>query len=143
MKPQEKQVLDAIYQNAAMGLDATSTILPKADHPELRKELCKQLTYYQDTKDAVRKQMESCHVSPHEQGEMAKFFSNTSIQLHCLGCISSGEIAEFMLKGTNTGVIQLTQVQHNNPDISEKLQHQGQEMIRHEEAYMKRLKPYL
>ena len=140
---QERHVLDAIYQNAAMGLDATSTILRKANHPKLRAELCKQLTYYQDTKDQIRSQLASLHAQPLEKGELAKLCANASIQLHCLDGASSSEIAALMCKGTNTGVVQLTQVLHQNPDISESLKRQSRAIIRHEEAYMQRLKPYL
>ena len=50
MTSQEQHVLDEFYKNAVMGADATSTILPKADHPDLRQELCKQLEFYQSRK---------------------------------------------------------------------------------------------
>ena len=50
MTSQEQHVLDEFYKNAVMGADATSTILPKADHPDLRQELCKQLEFYQSSK---------------------------------------------------------------------------------------------
>ncbi len=143
MSPQEQHVLDAFYQNAAMGADATSAILPKADHPALRQELCKQLEFYQSRKDEIRSQMQQAHMQPASQNEMAKFWAKTSIQLHCLGGAPSGEIAKLMLKGTNTGVIQLTEVLHSNPDISERLMRQGKSFVRHEEAYMERLKAYL
>jgi len=143
MSPQEHHVLDEFYKNAVMGADATSTILPKADHPALRQELCKQLEFYQTQKDTLRSQMQKSHVQPAEQNDTAKFWANASIQMHCLGGASSNEIAKLMLKGTNTGVIQLTQVLHGNPGISDQLKRQGKAFVRHEEAYMERLKAYL
>lgn len=143
MVQQEKHVLDAFYKNAAVGLDATCSILDKAEQPELREELCKQLRYYQNQKDSIRRQMQDNCIQPQEQGEMAKFCSNLSIRMHCAGGASSGEIAKLMLKGTNMGIIQLTEVLHHSPQISDKLKHQGKEIVRHEEAYMERLKAYL
>jgi len=124
-------------------LQKCRTILPKADHPALRQELCKQLEFYQTQKDTLRSQMQKSHVQPAEQNDMAKFWANASIQMHCLGGASSNEIAKLMLKGTNTGVIQLTQVLHGNPGISDQLKRQGKAFVRHEEAYMERLKAYL
>ena len=124
MTSQEQHVLDEFYKNAVMGADATSTILPKADHPDLRQELCKQLEFYQSRKEEIRSQMPQA-------------------QLHCLGGASANEIAKLMLKGTNTGVVQLTEVLHNSPDISDQLKRQGKAFVRHEEAYMERLKAYL
>lgn len=66
MTSQEQHVLDEFYKNAVMGADATSTILPKADHPDLRQELCKQLDFYQSRKEEIRSQMQpgSCAASP-------------------------------------------------------------------------------
>ena len=110
MTSQEQHVLDEFYKNAVMGADATSTILPKADHPDLRQELCKQLEFYQSRKEEIRSQMQQAHVQPVQQSDMAKFWANANIQLHCLGGASANEIAKLMLKGTNTGVVQLTEV---------------------------------
>ncbi len=93
MSPQEHHVLDEFYKNAVMGADATSTILPKADHPALRQELCKQLEFYLTQKDTLRSQMQKSHVQPAEQNDMAKFWANASIQMHCLGGASSSESA--------------------------------------------------
>ena len=59
------------------------------------------------------------------------------------GLLPANEIAKLMLKGTNTGVVQLTEVLHNSPDISDQLKRQGKAFVRHEEAYMERLKAYL
>ncbi len=118
-------------------------ILPKADHPDLRQELCKQLEFYQSRKEEIRSQMQQAHVQPVQQSDMAKFWANANIQLHCLGGASANEIAKLMLKGTNTGVVQLTEVLHNSPDISDQLKRQGKAFVRHEEAYMERLKAYL
>ena len=64
MTSQEQHVLDEFYKNAVMGADATSTILPKADHPDLRQELCKQLEFYQSRKEEIRSQMQQAHVQP-------------------------------------------------------------------------------
>lgn len=143
MEQQEKHVLNAFYKNAAVGLDATCSILDKAAQPKLREELCKQLRYYQNQKDSVRKQMQENCIQPQEQGELAKLCANLSIRMRCAGGVSSGEIAKLMLKGTNMGVIQLTEVLHRSPEISDSLKRQGKEIVHHEEAYMERLKAYL
>ncbi len=80
MSPQEHHVLDEFYKNAVMGADATSTILPKADHPALRQELCKQLEFYQTQKDTLRSQMQKSHVQPAEQNDMAKFWQTPAFR---------------------------------------------------------------
>lgn len=99
MTSQEQHVLDEFYKNAVMGADATSTILPKADHPDLRQELCKQLEFYQSRKEEIRSQMQQAHVQPVQQSDMAKFWANANIQLHCLGGASANEIAKADAQG--------------------------------------------
>lgn len=143
MNQQDRIVLNGLYENASMGWDATCTILPKAEQEKLRTELCKQLEYYKEQKHAAETQLQKACAIPKEQGAMAKLCADLSIQMHCCGSTSSGEIAKLMLKGTNTGVIQITQLLHQNPDISESVRHQSHAMLRHEEAYMDRLKTYL
>ena len=75
MTSQEQHVLDEFYKNAVMGADATSTILPKADHPDLRQELCKQLEFYQSRKEEIRSQMcsQSSKATWQSSGQMPIF----------------------------------------------------------------------
>lgn len=143
MNPQEQALLNGFYKNAAVGLDATCSILQKVHHPQLQTELQNQLQYYRKQKQTIRKQMlEQCAI-PQEQGALAQFCANLSIQMHCFGGASSSEIAKLMLKGTNEGVIQLTQLLNQSTELSDSLKWQGKGIIRHEEQYMKRLKEYL
>lgn len=143
MEHQERCVLDGFYKNAAVGVDATASILSKVQQSGLREELCKQLKYYEEQKQTVRQQMQEYHMQPTETGAMAKLCSNMSIQMRTLGGASTSEIAKLMVEGTNMGIIQLTQVMHSHPDINDKLKRQGKAIVHHEEAYMERLKAYL
>ena len=143
MQHQERCVLDGFYKNASVGMDATANILGKVQQSGLREVMCHQLKYYEDQKESIARQMEEYHMTPEETGTMAKLCSNMSIQMRTLGGASTSEIAKLMVEGTNMGIIQLTQVLHSHPDIGEKLKRQGKEIVRHEEAYMERLKAYL
>lgn len=143
MEHPQQCVLNGFYKNAAVGMDATASVLNKVQQSGLRDELCKQLKYYEEQKQAIRQQMAQYHVQPEESGAMAKLCSNLSVQMHTIGGASTSEIAKLMTEGTNMGIIQLTQVLHSYPDVEEKLKRQGKEIIRHEEAYMERLKAYL
>lgn len=143
LEPQERTLLNGFYKNASVGADATVNILDKVTHPDLREELCTQLEYYRKQKQEICRQMQEAYAIPQEQGAMAKFCANVSLQMRCMGNQSNSNIAKQMLEGTNMGVIQLTQLMHRCPDVPEKLRRQGSEIVRREEAYMERLKPYL
>ncbi len=143
MEHHERCVLDGFYKNAAVGMDATNSILGKVQQSGLRDELCRQLKYYEAQKTSVRQQMQKYHMQPTEKGTMAKLCSNMSIQMRTLGGAKTSEIAKLMVEGTNMGIIQLTQVLHSYPDVADTLKRQGKEIVRHEEAYMERLKAYL
>jgi hypothetical protein len=140
---QQVRVLNACYKNAAVGVDAITHILPKTTHPNLQEELSKQLHYYKAQKCQVKKALCSLGCVPEEQGELAKFCTNMSIQMHCFPNAGNSEIAKLMIKGTNEGILQLTEVFHRNTEIPDQLKRQGKEILHHEEAYLNRLKAYL
>ena len=74
---------------------------------------------------------------------MAKFMTEVNVKMHAIGGIDTKEIAKLMVEGTNMGIIQMTQLMNENTNVSDALRRQGKEMIRREEAYIERLKPYL
>lgn len=47
MKQAEISVLNGLYKNAAVGKDAIFCVLEHTQDPDLRKELCTQLDYYE------------------------------------------------------------------------------------------------
>lgn len=136
-------ILNGYYKNAAVGIDAIEAILPKAQDSGLQTELQKQLDYYKEQKVRLNEQMLQNHITPTEQGTMAKFCTEMNVKMHSIGGIDTQEIAKLMVQGTNMGIIQMTQLMNENPRISDALKRQGKEMIRREEAYIERLKPYL
>ncbi len=140
---QTASILNGYYKNAAVGIDAIEAILPKAQNTDLCTELNKQLEYYKKQKSHLNEQMLKNNITPEEQGTMAKFLTDMNVKMHSIGGIDTQEIAKLMVQGTNMGIIQMTQLMNENTDIPEALKRQGKEMIRREEAYIERLKPYL
>lgn len=89
MEQQEKYVLNGFYKNAAVGKDAIFCVLEHTEDPELRKELCTQLEYYENQQQKIRQQMKASYLYPQEQGTLAKFCSSASIRMRCLGNTNS------------------------------------------------------
>ena len=81
LEPQERTLLNGFYKNASVGADATVNILDKVTHPDLREELCTQLEYYRKQKQEICRQMQEAYAMPQEQGAMAKFCANVSLQM--------------------------------------------------------------
>ncbi|MBQ8687903.1 MAG: hypothetical protein IJ512_05070 [Ruminococcus sp.] len=140
---QTASILNGYYKNAAVGIDAIEAILPKAKNETLCKELHKQLQYYKDQKALLNEQMLQSGITPESQGTMAKLMTEMNVKMHSIGGIDTKEIAKLMVEGTNMGIIQMTQLMNENTSVSDALRRQGKEMIRREEAYIERLKPYL
>lgn len=136
-------ILNGYYKNAAVGIDAIESILPKTENKKLSHELHKQMEYYKEQKSKLCDQMLQNNVTPESQGTMAKFCTDMNVAFRSIGGIDTHEIAKLMVQGTNMGIIQMIQTMNQNTDIPEDLQRQGKEMIRREEAYIERLKPYL
>ena len=136
-------ILNGYYKNAAVGIDAIESILPKTENKDLSQELHEQMEYYKEQKSKLNEQMLKNNVTPESQGTMAKFCTDMNIAFHSIGGIDTHEIAKLMIQGTNMGIIQMLQTMNRNTDIPDSIQRQGKEIIRREEAYIERLKPYL
>ena len=136
-------ILNGYYKNASVGIDAIETILPKTKNENLSKELHKQMEYYKDQKTMLTEQMLQNNVTPESQGTMAKICTEMNVAFHSIGGIDTNEIAKLMVQGTNMGIIQMIQTINKNKDVPESIKRQGKEMIRREEAYIEKLKPYL
>jgi hypothetical protein len=136
-------ILNGYYKNASVGIDAIETILPKTKNENLSKELHKQMEYYKDQKTMLTEQMLQNNVTPESQGTMAKICTEMNVAFHSIGGIDTNEIAKLMVQGTNMGIIQMIQTMNKNKDVPESIKRQGKEMIRREEAYIEKLKPYL
>ena len=59
MKQAEISVLNGLYKNAAVGKDAIFCVLEHTQDPDLRKELCTQLDYYETQQQKIRQQMKT------------------------------------------------------------------------------------
>ena len=136
-------ILNGYYKNASVGIDAIETILPKTKNENLSKELHKQMEYYKDQKTMLTEQMLQNNVTPESQGTMAKICTEMNVAFHSIGGIDTNEIAKLMVQGTNMGIIQMIQTMNKIKDVPESIKRQGKEMIRREEAYIEKLKPYL
>lgn len=140
---QISSILNGYYKNAAIGIDAIESILPKTKNENLSSELHKQMDYYKKQKDLLNEQMLQNNVTPESQGTMAKLCTDMNVAIHSIGGIDTHEIAKLMVQGTNMGIIQMLQTMNRNTDVPDNLKKQGKEMVRKEEEYIERLKPYL
>ncbi len=140
---QISSVLNGYYKNASVGIDAIESVLPKTKNENLSRELHKQMDYYKKQKTALTEQMLKCGVTPESKGTMAKLCTEMNVAIHSIGGIETNEIAKLMVQGTNMGIVQMTELMNRHENIPSDIKRQGKEMIRREEAYIERLKPYL
>ncbi len=136
-------LLNGYYKNASVGIDAIETVLPKTKNENLSQELKKQMNYYKKQKSALSEQMSKINITPESKGTMAKLGTEMSVAIHSIGGIDSSEIAKLMIQGTNMGIVQMTELMNKNKEAPENVRRIGKEIVRREEAYIERLKPFL
>lgn len=136
-------ILNGYYKNTSVGIEAIEKLLPQVKNENLSRELHKQMEYYKEQKAVLNEQMMNNNVTPESQGTMAKFCTEMNIAFRSISGIDTHEAAKLMVQGTNMGIIQMLQIMNRNTDVPEKIQRQGKDMIRREEEYIDRLKPYL
>ncbi len=140
---QTSSVLNGYYKNVSVGIDATESVLSKTKNESLNHELNKQLDYYKEQKTALSQEMLRMGITPESKGTMAKLCTEMNVAFHSIGGIEDREIAKLMVQGTNMGIVQMTELMNRHQDIPSDIKRLGKEMIRREEAYIERLKPYL
>lgn len=136
-------VLNALYRNADMGSSAIENILPKVKNPRLKSELKAQLDTYQAECASLSEEIRKLEQIPKPAGVVEKAVADGGILVSSLMNPSEKNLAKIMVEGTNMGVIEIQQVLNGAAGISSSLRRTAESMMKKEQQYIDRLKPYL
>ncbi len=140
----DEEVLVSIYKNAHIALQSIADIIGEA-HEESMKE---ELRYEHDGYDAfigkISAYMKETGVDEKNINVFQKAFMFASIKMNTLTDDSKSHIAELMIKGTVTGITELTElINADGKNVSEKVRVFAEELRDLEENYEERLKKLL
>lgn len=134
---------NSLYQNAAMGITALRQVIPVVRDSGMKEILLKQYKGYKTQTELTSAQMRSRGMTPEEPTKAAKMMVKASAAMKLRHDSSSESIAKMLIKGTNTGIIELTEkLNKTDSDFPEAVT-SAKEYLRREQSYIESLKPYL
>lgn len=139
----EKKAVNDVYKNAHIALFSISGLMPAVKDNGIKKELKSQYEGYEKFVGNVSSYMAENGIEPKEINPLQKAFMWSSIKMKTLTDKSRNRIAELMIKGTVTGITELTAMKNEKCNFSDDTVAFIEDLLTLEESYEKKLKKYL
>ncbi len=143
MKSQEVAVYREIQRNTEMAIKAIETISDKVYDDALALQIAKQSLKYSELHNEATKQLVEAKAESYHNSYFSDMMLKMGIHYNTLLNTSTGHIAEMIIKGSNTGVLQMEKILNHNPEAGEPSTRLAKEFIEFEEKNIRRLKDYL
>lgn len=135
--------LDEIHKGACMGVDALNDIIDKVEDKNLVSVLKEHLNDYK----AIAKRIETVYNKydddkPHETNIITKAMTWSSVEMETLADRSNSNIAEYLLRGVNMGIIEGRKIL-NKKHIDKEVHNIVSEYVTMQEKHVEVLKTFL
>ena len=131
----EKKAVNDVYKNAHIALFSISGLMPAVKDNGIKKELKSQYEGYEKFVGNVSSYMAENGIEPKEINPLQKAFMWSSIKMKTLTDKSRNRIAELMIKGTVTGITELTAMKNEKGNFSEETVAFIEDLLTLEESY--------
>lgn len=138
----EKAIND-VYKNAHIALQSISDLLPSIDDNEIKTELREEYEGYEKLIGEISTFMAENDITPKDIGMMKKAMLWGSIKMKTMMNNSRNQVAEMMIKGTVTGINELTAMKNEGGNLDPEVLEYVEKLLKLEEDYQERLKKFL
>lgn len=138
----EKALNDA-YKNAHIALQSISDLLPAVEDEEIKKELKEEYEGYEKIIGEISTLMAKKGIEPKDINPLKKAMLWSSIKMKTMMNNSKNQVAEMMIKGTVTGINELTAMMNEEENLEEDVKEKVSALLELEEKYQQNLKKYL
>ena len=136
------QLLQEIYQNARIGMEAIDIIQVKTKNLELIGALSAQRSEYMDIAKKAAEQLLSHDVLPPENSTFSKSMLWTSIQVSTIFDSSTRHLAQLLINGSRMGLEEIQCLMARNLPTGEEATRLGDRLIAHEKKSIEQFKAY-
>lgn len=143
MKSQEVAVYREIQRNTEMAIKAIETISDKVYDNDLALQISRQSLKYAKLHNEASSKLVEAKAEGYRSSYMADMMLKVGIHYNTLLNISTGHIAELMIKGSNNGVLEMEKVLHRNKEAEGQACALANRLIDFEQENIKLLKDYL
>lgn len=113
-----RQLLEFIYKNAQMGIQTLPKLIEKADNPQLIDNMTRQLAEYEEivkTADTLIKNDDDYdNKALGGLSKLEKLTTDTMLSINTMKDVSSGHIADMLIKGSSMGIKDISEHMRGN-----------------------------
>lgn len=138
-----KKAIYDVYKNASIALNSLNDLLPSVDDKVIKEELKDQYDGYEKIVGEISSFMSECGIQAKEINPIKKAMLWSSIKMKTMIDSSRNQIAEMMIKGTVTGINELTAMKNEKENLTDEVYDYVVRLLEMEEDYQERLKKFL
>lgn len=138
-----RELLDAIYKNAQMGVDGIKNIMPAVEDGRMKRALSKQEKKYNDIAQSACQKALPYELELKEINIFTKGMSYTSIKLKSMMDKTTSHLADMLVQGTTMGITDVIKKQGENPLANEDIISLAKDLQHAEEEFVDTLKTFL
>jgi len=142
-KAEDLRILNELYKNAEMGINAINTLIEKADDDNLKKELSTQLHKFRSVEADIEREMESRGVSPEPNSAVGKLGLRASVKMNLMMSAKPTHIAQMMIEGAGMGIIDLSRAINSAQTHDARIHSLADKLLQTEENSAKAMRAYL
>lgn len=143
MKSQEIAVYREVQRNTEMAIKALETFSEKVYDKDLSMQISRQSLAYSNLRSKAVQALLDARAETYHANQLLDLVKKTGIHYNTLLNISTGHIAELMIRERNDGLIALEKVLRHNEEAGEKPRLLAQELAEFDRKSIDTLKSYL
>ena len=144
MNHKNVELLNYISKNTEMGKSSIKQLLEVVKHPEFRETVESQYREYDEIYDLAHQALETRHEEAKNVSPMAKISSYIMININNLTDGSESSMAEMMLKGSNSGIVEITKHLNDLGDqVEPDVKQLAERLLKFEKRNVEELKKFL
>lgn len=138
-----RKAITDVYKNAHIALQSISDILPAVEDENLKKELKNEYDGYEKIIGEISSYLAKKNIEAKDVNVFKKAMMWSSVKMKTLIDDSKNNVADMMIKGTVTGVNELTAMKNEKENYDEKVAAFIEELLTLEEGFHENLKKFL
>jgi hypothetical protein len=143
MAKENENLLEEVYKAAQMGFEASEQILPKVQDVSLRQQIDDQRKNYKGMSLKARALLRENGESPQKEKLYQKAMLKGAVQMKTMTDCTASHIAELMINGTTTGIIDMTKKLNRLDHADEEAKRLAEDYLENEKKNIENLKSYL
>lgn len=138
-----RKAITDVYKNAHIALQSISDILPAVEDENLKKELKNEYDGYEKIIGEISSYLAEKNIEAKDVNVFKKAMMWSSVKMKTLIDDSKNNVTDMMIKGTVTGVNELTAMKNEKENYDEKVAAFIEELLTLEEGFHENLKKFL